>query len=96
MENLLNSISKMLDEKLKPIQEHMNRLENKVDVLELDISKLKQVQERIEKKLDNVVKQTANLIEFKTEVNTKLDALKEVKEVTKENCYEIAKIKSVM
>ena len=46
--------------------------------------------------LDNVVEQTANLIEFKTEVNTKLDALKEVKEVTKENCYEIAKIKSVM
>lgn len=52
MENLLNSISKMLDEKLKPIQEQMNRLENKVDVLEQDISTLKQVQERIEKKLD--------------------------------------------
>ena len=74
----------------------MNRLENKVDVLEQDISTLKQVQERIEKKLDNVVEQTANLTEFKTEVNTKLDSLKEVKEVTKENCYEIAKIKSVM
>ena len=50
----------------------------------------------MKKKLDNVVEQTANLTEFKTEVNTKLDALKEVKEVTKENCYEIAKIKSVM
>ena len=46
--------------------------------------------------LEVIIMRETKSIEFKTEVNTKLDALKEVKEVTKENCYEIAKIKSVM
>lgn len=51
--------------------------------------------EKIEKKLDGVVEQTANLTEFRTEVMGKLEDLKEVEEVTKVNCYEIAKIKAV-
>lgn len=51
--------------------------------------------EQIEKKLDGVVEQTADLTEFRTEVMARLADLKEVEEVTKVNCYEIAKIKAV-
>ena len=52
-------------------------------------------QKIIEKKLDGVVEQTAELLEFRTTVKTKLDELKEVEEVTKVNCYDIAKLKAV-
>ena len=56
---------------------------------------LKEGQKIIEKKLDGVVEQTAELLEFRTTVKTKLDELKEVEEVTKVNCYDIAKLKAV-
>ena len=49
----------------------------------------------IKEKMDNVYNQTADLTEFKTEVNMKLDELCDVENVTKLNCYEIAKLKSV-
>ena len=65
----------------KEILEILKRLESKVD--------------GIEKKLDGVVEQTAELLEFRTTVKTKLDELKEVEEVTKVNCYDIAKLKAV-
>lgn len=81
-------MEKEILEILKSMQEQMNRLETKVNDLE-------KVQIRIENKLDGVVEQTADLTEFRTEINNKLEDLKEVKEVTKENCYEIAKIKAV-
>lgn len=65
----------------KEILEILKRLETKVD--------------SIEKKLDGVVEQTADLTEFRTTVISKLDELKEVEEVTKVNCYDIAKLKSI-
>ena len=70
--------------------------------IQLDITGIKDEQQkvnekldRIEKKLDGVVEQTAELLEFRTTVKTKLDELKEVEEVTKVNCYDIAKLKAV-
>ena len=65
--------------------------------IQLDIKGLKdkEGQKIIEKKLDGVVEQTAELLEFRTTVKTKLDELKEVEEVTKVNCYDIAKLKAV-
>lgn len=81
-------MDKEILEVLKVIQEtqiEMNtrlvRLESKVD--------------NVEKKLDGVVEQTANLLEFRTKVESKLDELKEVEEVTKVNCYDIAKLKAI-
>nr|WP_207713819.1 plasmid stabilization protein [Clostridium gasigenes] len=49
----------------------------------------------INKKLDGVVEQTADLTEFRTTVLSKLEDLKVVEEVTKVNCYDIAKLKAV-
>lgn len=63
--------------------------------IQKDIKGLKDGQERLEKKLDGVVEQTADLTEFKTSVLSKLEDLKEVEEVTKVNCYDIAKLKAI-
>ena len=70
---------------------------NQVDIkgLKDEVKDLKEGQKIIEKKLDGVVEQTAELLEFRTTVKTKLDELKEVEEVTKVNCYDIAKLKAV-
>ena len=61
--------------------------------IQLDIKGLKESQERLENKIDGVVEQTADLLEFRTSVEEKLNELKEVEEVTKANCYDIAKLK---
>ena len=47
--------------------------------MQQDIKGLKESQERLESKVDGIEK--------------KLDGLKEVEEVTKANCYDIAKLK---
>ena len=61
--------------------------------MQQDIKGLKESQERLENKIDGVVEQTADLLEFRTSVEEKLNELKEVEEVTKANCYDIAKLK---
>lgn len=52
----------------------------------------------IEAKIESIHNQTADLTEFKTETNIKLDKIlkevTEVEEVTKVNCYDIAKLKA--
>ena len=74
-------------ELLKKMNYKLESLDNKVDKLDNKIS-------RIEKKLDGVFDQTADLTEFKTSVIDKLNELKSVEEVTKLNCYDIAKLKA--
>ena len=61
--------------------------------MQQDIKGLKESQERLESKVDGIVEQTADLLEFRTSVEEKLNELKEVEEVTKANCYDIAKLK---
>lgn len=78
---ILKALSSLLDEKLKSINEKLENLE--------------EGQKRIENKLDGVVDQTADLTEFKTTVLESLEDIKAVEEVTKANCYEIAKLKVV-
>lgn len=55
--------------------------------------------DNIEKKLDDVYDQTAVLTEFRTEANAKLDNISHkinaVEAVTKENLYDIAKLKLI-
>lgn len=49
--------------------------------------------DRIEKKMDAVYDQTADLTEFRTEVIDKLNELKDIKEVTESNCFDIKLLK---
>ena len=69
----------------KEILEILKRLELKVDV--------------IEKKLDAVVEQTADLIEFRSEILNKVDGIREdlstVELITANNYKDIAKLKAV-
>ncbi|MGL5328568.1 MAG: hypothetical protein ACRDD7_04810 [Peptostreptococcaceae bacterium] len=79
----------------KEILEIFKEIKNDIKKMDNRLSNLEEGQTRIEKKLDGVVDQTANLTEFRTTVISKLDDLKEVEEVTKINCYDIAKLKSI-
>lgn len=81
--------------KLDSMENKINSMETKINFIESDIRELKDGQERIEEKIETIYDQTANLTEFKTEVNIKLDELCDVENLTKLNCYEIAKLKSV-
>ena len=84
-----------METKMNSMETKMNSMETKINSMESDIKELKDGQERIEEKIETIYDQTANLTEFKTEVNMKLDELCDVENVTKLNCYEIAKLKSV-
>ncbi len=79
----------------KEILEILKSIQLDIKGLKDEVKDLKEGQKIIEKKLDGVVEQTAELLEFRTTVKTKLDELKEVEEVTKVNCYDIAKLKAV-
>ena len=79
----------------KEILEILKSIQLDIKGLKDEVKDLKEGQKIIEKKLDGVVEQTAELLEFRTTVKTKLDELKEVEEVTKINCYDIAKLKAV-
>ena len=71
----------------------MKSIQLDIKGLKDEVKDLKEGQKIIEKKLDGVVEQTADLLEFRTSVEEKLNELKEVEEVTKANCYDIAKLK---
>ena len=71
----------------KEILEILKSIQLDIKGLKDEVKDLKEGQKIIEKKLDGVVEQTT--------VKTKLDELKEVEEVTKVNCYDIAKLKAV-
>lgn len=85
---ILKALSNLLDEKLKPINDRLESLEEGQKEIKIELS-------TISKNVDGIVEQTADLTEFRTNVILKLDDLKEVEEVTKANCYEIAKLKIV-
>ena len=84
-----------MEQILKEILSGINDLKKEQIKTNERLTNLELGQERLEKELDSVIEQTANLTEFRTEVNEKLENLKELKAVTKENCYEIAKIKAI-
>lgn len=66
----------------KEILEILKSIQLDIKGLKDEVKDLKEGQKIIEKKLDGVVEQTAELLEFRTTVKTKLDELKEVEEVT--------------
>lgn len=82
---ILQALSSLLDEKLEPIIK--------------DIKDLKAGQEEIKNTIQELEPKNANRhVEIADElkkVNIKLEELKELREVTKENCYDIAKLKAI-
>lgn len=86
MDNEILEVLKAIQEDIKCLKDGQEKIVKRLDGLETKV-------DNIEKKLEGVVEQTANLLEFRTKVESKLDELKEVEEVTKVNCYDIAKLK---
>lgn len=81
MNEQILEILKRIEQGQIKTNERLDKIENKID--------------KLDKTLEGVYDQTANLSEFKTVVLSKLEELKEVEEVTKVNCYDIAKLKSI-
>lgn len=79
----------------KEILELLKKMDDRLSNIEDGQKELKAELEGINRKLDGVVEQTADLTEFKSTVISKLEELKEVEEVTKVNCYDIAKLKAI-
>lgn len=88
-------MEKEILEILKSIKESQTSIVKRLDNLEEGQKEIKSEFTSINKKLDGITDQTADLTEFRTKVISKLDELKEVEEVTKANCYEIAKLKII-
>ncbi|OCL28634.1 hypothetical protein U472_00315 [Orenia metallireducens] len=86
-------------EVLQQILKELQSVNQRLDKLEAGQGELKDNQANIENKLDSVVEQTVDLKEFKTETNNKLDTVVEkigaIEAVTKENLYDIAKLKLI-
>ena len=78
-----------LESKVDSLETRFDSLESKVDLLDKDIKEIKS-------KVDIIYDQTASLTEFETEVNGKLNKLIDLENVTKDNCYEIAKLRTII
>ncbi len=82
---LLQTLSTLFDEKLKPIHVNIDNINNTLL--------------RIEKKLDNVVEQTADLTEYRIAALVKLEDITEnlnkVEAITANSWKDITKFKSV-
>lgn len=99
MENQILEILKRMEQRFDGLEQRFDGMEQsfkginqRLDALEAGQLELRQDVKRIERKLDGVVEQTADLTEFRTEVKEQLQEIKEVKEVTKNNCYEISRL----
>ena len=67
-------------------------LKEELKPIEIRISSLETGQEKIINMLQEIETTNANR---HIEINSKIEELKELKQVTKENCYDIAKLKAV-
>ncbi|MGL5354427.1 MAG: hypothetical protein ACRDA5_14090 [Clostridium sp.] len=79
----------------KEILEILKALQKDNQEIRTDLKEIKGQLNSLESKVNGVFDQTADLTEFKTSVLNTLQELKEVEEVTKVNCYDIAKLKAV-
>ena len=77
IEKLINMESKVtsLDIKVSSMDSKVTSLDKKVSLMDSKVTSLDTKLSSIENKLDAVYEQTANLTEFRTEANAKLDFL---------------------
>ncbi|MFW6030612.1 MAG: hypothetical protein ACOCRO_10255 [Halanaerobiales bacterium] len=87
---LIKTLEEMFDKKLEPINDRLSSIEK-------NIHAIKDQQDKDSKRLKSVFEQTAALSEFRTEINNKIDDIKdEVEFLTKkeiENEKDIFKLK---
>lgn len=83
----------------KEILELLKNMDTRLSAIERGQSEIKEEINLINKKLDGVVEQTADLVEFRSEILNKVDGIREdlstVELVTANNYKDIAKLKAV-
>lgn len=83
----------------KEILELLKNMDTRLSAIEKGQNEIKDEINLINKKLDGVVEQTADLVEFRSEILNKIDAIREdlstVELVTANNYKDIAKLKAV-
>lgn len=92
MQGSINNIEakvNSLETKFDSLESRFDSLESRFDSLEKDVKEIKST-------VNVIYDQTVSLTEFKTEANKKLDKLIDLENVTKDNCYEIAKLKTIL
>ncbi|MCG8542332.1 MAG: hypothetical protein MJA82_20720 [Clostridia bacterium] len=73
---------------LQEMQSGMQHMQSDITGMKAEITDIKASQNRLEKKLDDVYNQTADLTEFRTEANTKLDKISDDIEFLKHEEYQ--------
>lgn len=83
----------------KEIVELLKNMDTRLSAIEKGQNEIKDEIKIINKKLDGVVEQTADLVEFRSEILNKVDGIREdlstVELVTANNYKDIAKLKAV-
>lgn len=79
-------------ELLKEMRQDMKDLKFDMKTMQNDMKQLKEGQQRLETEVKSIKEQTADLMEFRTEVKDKLDILTDV---VQENCFEITHLKAL-
>lgn len=106
---LLQKMNSKLDEhsealievksELGEVKSELSEVKSELSEVKSDLNEVKTELKEVNRKLDIIYDQTADLTEFKTETNDKLDKIiKEVtvmEKATMTNCYEIAQLKAV-
>ena len=91
LDKIENRLDKV-DIRLDTLEKGQKEITSRLDTVETDVKEIKE-------KIDSVYNQTADLTEFKTEVNAKLDTLHDnisnVEIVTATNWADIARLKKV-
>ena len=78
-------LRKILKEELKPIHSDIKEMKTDIKDIKQTLQEIESINANRHVEMTDELKQT----------NIKLDELKELKQVTKENCYDIAKLKAV-
>lgn len=80
---------------LEAIQMLATKMDKRFDRLEQRMDRMEQRMDNLEKKVDAIQEEVADLKEWRTTVDERLDHLVGIEEVTMANCYEIARLKVI-
>lgn len=86
-EKILNLLQEM-QSGMQHMQSDITDMKTEITGMKAEITDIKASQNRLEKKLDDVYNQTADLTEFRTEANTKLDKISDDIEFLKHEEYQ--------
>ncbi|MBP3916027.1 hypothetical protein [Clostridium sp.] len=91
----MDNTFKVINDKLDKFEDKLDMFEDKLDMFEDRLDRFEDRLDTLEKKVDSIQEEVADTKEWRTELNSKLDSLLEVKAITKQNCYDIARLRSI-